>query len=84
MKLWKISQTVNTTWDTYQAAVVAAPTEEAAKTIHPGSQVPHLPPISFFLSLETWCNPQDVQVTYLGTAKKGTLQGVILSHFKAG
>jgi len=74
MKLWKISQTVNTTWDTYQAAIVAAPTEEAAKTIHPGSSV----------SLETWCNPQDVQVTYLGTAKKGTLQGVILSHFKAG
>jgi hypothetical protein len=75
LKLWKIYQTVNNDWDTFQAAVVAAPTEDIARTIHPGGE---------FWEERVWCAPQDVQVVYLGTAKEGTEQGIILSYFKAG
>jgi hypothetical protein len=35
MKLWLISQDVNTGYDTYDSAVVAAETEEQARLIHP-------------------------------------------------
>ena len=79
MKLWKIYQTVNNGWDTFQAAVVAAPTEDIARTIHLGGEFDQREEL-----MRVWCAPQDVQVVYLGTAKEGTEQGIILSYFKAG
>lgn len=36
MYLWKISQDVNTGWDTYDSAVVAAKTGRASKGISAG------------------------------------------------
>lgn len=33
--LWKISQSVNTNYDTWDSAVVVAATEDAARRIHP-------------------------------------------------
>lgn len=35
MKLWKISQTVNNDYETYDSAIVAAETEEEARLTHP-------------------------------------------------
>ena len=40
MKLWLISQTENEGYDTYDSAVVAAETENAARLIHPSSHYP--------------------------------------------
>ena len=36
--LWRISQTVNNNYDTYDSAVVVAATEEQARKIHPGGE----------------------------------------------
>lgn len=45
MNLYRVSQSVNSGYDTYSDAVVAAPSEEAAKKMHPqdGSEVWLLP-----------------------------------------
>lgn len=71
MKLYLISQTVNNEYDTYDSAVVAAPSAQAAKKMEPGS-------------LECWTTPNNVTVKYLGTAKPRTKAGVILGSFNAG
>ncbi len=74
MKLFLISQTYNVDYDTYDSAVVAAPTEAIAKTMHP----------SEFPTIGTWCPTSEVFVEYIGEAKRGTKQGVICASFNAG
>lgn len=85
MYLWKISQDVNTDWDTYESAVVAAQTEDEARNIHPD---PHG---DFTLCEEvhprpcgSWCARQDVKVEMIGRALKGINAGIIVASFKAG
>jgi hypothetical protein len=81
MKLWLISQNVNTAYDTYDSAVVAAETEEEAKTMHPQ----HLfKQYSWNKGWDnnTWCNIKHVKVEYLGETDKQ--KGVILASFHAG
>lgn len=75
MKLYLISQEENNEYDTYDAAVVAAENEEAAKLIHPSPE---------FKDRSTWVSPKFVQVKYIGEAAEGTKAGVILSSFNAG
>jgi len=87
MKLWKISQSAVTGYDTYSDAVVAAPNEKVAKTIHPQTY-PGLiiipVPDDEYIS-QTWTNdPAKVTAEFLGNAKKGTLVGVICHSFHAG
>ena len=72
MKLWLISQDFNYGYDTYDSAVVAAPTEEAARQISPSD------------SSGTWCSPEHVGVQLIGEALPGTSEGVILGSFNAG
>lgn len=77
MKLYYISQDVNGGYDTYDAAVVAAETEEEAKKIHPGS------PARW--DRGNWArSPDEVTAEYLGEAKPGTTPGVILASYHAG
>jgi hypothetical protein len=76
MKIWKITQNVNNSYDTFDSAIVVAKTEEDAKTIHPAD--------SEFSSTRTWCHVDEVKVEYIGTATKGTKRGVILASFNAG
>ena len=71
MRLWFISQSVNVGYDTYDAAVVAAETEDAARNIEVGIG-------------GTWCKPQHVNVQPIGEALPGTSAGVILASFNAG
>lgn len=78
MKLFKISQEQNTDWDTYDSAVVAAPTKNVARKMHPDGR-------GTDFSGRTWaCSPEYVAVECLGTAKRGTKQGVICASFNAG
>jgi len=80
MNLWKISQTVNTSWDTFDSAVVAAETEDEAVRMHPGDG-----DISEDKGFETWTTkPVDVTCVYLGIAKDNTPKGVICASYNAG
>ena len=72
MKLYKLTQDKNDGWDTYDAAIVAAESEEIARTIEIGD-----PDYS-------WAKPEHIVVEYLGEAKEGTVRGEILSSFNAG
>jgi hypothetical protein len=80
MKLYLISQSKNNDYDTYSDAVVAAPSPTAAQKIHPQGYQPN--PNDF--NSNTWADPKDVSVQYLGEAKKGTKKGVICASFHAG
>ena len=85
MKLWLISQTVNGGYDTYDSAVVAAESEDAARLTYPNGGAdtdwyddPEL------LWQERWADPSDVTVEYLGEARKGHPAGVVCASFNAG
>jgi len=84
MKLWRISQDVNNGYDTYDSAVVAAETEDAARRIHPWEEQGE-----WWKVTGRWCelwapNLKDVKVEYLGTAKRGTARGIVCASFNAG
>ena len=81
MKLWKISQSVNTGYDTFDSAVVAADTEEQAKRMYPsdGSD------ITVSDCAWSWTSdPNNVECEYIGEAKVGLREGVICSSYNAG
>ena len=85
MKIYLISQDFNTNYDTYDAAIVAAETEEEAARIHPSARYPK--PVEEWSDgySEDWApSPEHVTVIYLGKAKPGTEKGVILASFNAG
>ncbi len=84
MKLWKISQSVNNGYDTYDSAVVAAETEEIAKRIHPARDFYALNAIDISNYEYDWAKPQDVKVEYLGEARNDLKEGVIVFSFNAG
>ena len=76
MKLFLISQNQITGWDTYDAAVVAAPDEETAKQIHPDGSG---------WDDSSWCSaPEHVSVRYLGEATGDVEQGVVCASFNQG
>lgn len=87
MKLWLLSQEVNSRWDTFDSCVVAADTEAAARLIHPYGEKeqwdgkvwrssPHW-------TDDTWATPDVVKVTEIGIAADG-ITGVVCASFNAG
>ena len=87
MNLYLLEQNVNSEYDTYDSAIVAATTETEAKEIHPSiynKDVIYSSDLSIWDWEGDWCKPKDVMVTYIGTAKPGTNRGVILASFNAG
>lgn len=77
MNLYRISQSDNSDYDTYDSAVVAAPSEEEARKIHPSGYNPW--------SMGSWTeSPEKVSVELIGTAVEGIAQGVICASFNAG
>lgn len=79
MNLYLVSQSVNTGYDTYDAMIVAAPDEEAARLTHPrGSDG-----WKYDGQCGVWARyPSDVQVELIGQTDRGA--GVILASFNAG
>lgn len=86
MKLYRISQSENNDYDTYDSAVVAAESAEDAIRIHPSSY-----------EKERWWEDEerlrwngwaprlvDVVAEYVGEAKEGMARGVIVASFNAG
>ena len=79
MNLYKLSQTENDDYDTYDSCIVAEVSEELAAKVHPDSRgwVKRNFPV--------WAStPNGVYVELIGTASPGTKPGVILASFNAG
>lgn len=95
MNLYLISQSVNTGYDTYDSAVVAAPDEQAARETYPSAnyqkQNPQwsqrdkawISPGGGHYFDCCWCKPKDVTVELLGTAITDEAK-VICASFNAG
>jgi len=83
MKLWLITQTENEGYDTYDSAVVAADTEEAARHIHPSMS--YLKPVPVWGgSYSDWASsPNKVSAKHIGEALEG-VEGVVCASFNAG
>jgi hypothetical protein len=78
MNLYRISQSENFDYDTYDSAVVAAETEQEARSIHPGSG-------KWGSEFHTWASsPEVVKVELIGTADPSIELGVICASFNAG
>ena len=77
MNLYKISQTENTGYDTYDSAIVAAPDEKSARETNPNGRI--------FAAADlgnAWVSsPDQVEVELIGTAAPGIQAGVILASF---
>jgi hypothetical protein len=87
MNLYKITQSVNTDWDTYDSAIVAAPNEEKARVMHPNGRKSHRldrKRVSMY-SRGTWAiYSSDVTVEFIGVASEKTQREVICASFNAG
>jgi len=86
MNLYKIAQTVNNGYDTYDSAVVAAPDEETARNTHPGGPAYTMNPAHREAEedLESWAEARHVKVTLIGMAESHVPVGVVVSSFNAG
>lgn len=91
MNLYLISQKDNSGYDTYDSAVVAAESDEAAKIISPcGSRTwDQTRGVWLFGGAyedehSSWTHPDNVSVKLIGTAVEGTDAGVVVASFNAG
>ena len=94
MNIYKISQTVNNDYDTYDSAVVVASSPEEAQWIHPSEYYRYINGVLHFVYTDEvaphryersscWCHPSDVQVEYIGTTELPA-STVICASFNAG
>ena len=96
-KLWLVSRTDSIGYDEYGSAVVAADTEEEARTIHPNG-VAKAKLVDgywrFFWDIpgstlhgepytSAWGSVTNLTVEYLGTTDRD-IKGVVLASFNAG
>lgn len=91
MKIYKISQTENNDYDTYDSAVVCAENEEEARLMHPDGAYNYREEKSEEERWKkadrpygTWAKKEYVKVELLGEAKEGLKIGVIIDSFNAG
>lgn len=83
MNLYLISQDENNNYDTYDSAIVCAPNEAVARTIHPGYNSTDIK--YFHQEYSCWCSsPALVTVELVGIAHPNIPQGVVLASFNAG
>lgn len=91
MKLYKLSQSRNTDWYTYDSAIVSANSIEEARTIVPSPF--YFYDNGFYFKYKnqepakeatdpSWCHPRYVKVEEVGTTKLP--KGVVLGSYKAG
>ena len=81
MNLYLITQSVNNDYDTYDSAVVAAESEEKAKTIHPAGYKDWDGKAADYGS---WCGIEHVEVELIGVATGSIESGVMCASFNAG
>ena len=99
MKLYRIWQTVNNDYDTFDSAVVAAYAEEDARSIHPISSwlgMGNLPTVTQtakeakeekekhgYNNDDTWTTREHVKVKLIGICSPRTKRGVICASYNA-
>ena len=93
MKLWRIAQSENNNYDTYDSAVVAAETEEDARNTYPGDYDVKWHGTKWLWHLEdgrildhsagSWTIPAHVSVEFLSDGYAGKA-GVVCASFNAG
>jgi len=96
VKLWKVWQTQNNGYDTFNAMIVAAETEDGARLIHPMTEdetpeshadlhIDPLNPWERWARYDGWAlSPDAVSVQLIGEAVDGVAPGVVLTSFNAG
>ena len=77
MNLYLLTQNENNDYDTYDAIVVAAESEDQARLITPYDR-------GYYQSFGGWASPDKVAVELIGESVPGTEAGVILASFNAG
>ena len=78
MNLYKLSQTENDDYDTYDSCIVAEVSETMAAMINPDDR-------GWGAKYGAWASsPDKVTVELIGIASPGTKPGVILASFNAG
>ena len=83
MNIYRISQTENDGWDTYDSAVVCAPNQDAARETHPAYGYHDAE--AWKVSSGSWASsPDKVSVEYIGEAQAARKQSVICASFNAG
>ncbi len=97
--LWKLSQDVNSGYDTYSNVIVVSSNPVAAKRIHPavdsqtGEMIFHYVEgdgwrwcvDNEYASGDSWAEPKDIQVTCVGEAADWLGEGsVVCASFHAG
>lgn len=80
MNIYKISQTENDDYDTYDSAIAYAETEEESRSIHPDGSTNW-----DWYKQRLWVNsPDKVTVKKIGETNLEVKSGVILASFNAG
>lgn len=82
LSLYLISQQVNPGYDTYDSAVVAAASEEDARTIHPDGSKDWDGKDRWPFS--SWADAECVTVVRVGDAAPNVVRGVVCASFNAG
>jgi hypothetical protein len=94
LNIYKVSQTVNDNYDTYDSFIVVANTVDEARFTHPEDgrywtdkgwyyKNEYTGHEVYGVSLN-WCDPKDVVVDLIGTTELYKEKKVILSSFNAG
>ncbi len=78
MNLYKVSQSINNKYDTYDAIIVVAPSAKAAKQTPPDE---YCTPNGGW---GVWAPIEHLEVEYLGVAAKSLPEGLVLASFNAG
>lgn len=99
MKVYLLTQSLVSDWDTYDSVVVIAQNEEEARTIHPSEFVTHIKDGKW---MGTYSRPEGgeyenesydwvkfadidkITVKEIGTANEDQTRGVLLASFNAG
>ncbi len=89
MNLYKLSVKTEIEYDTYDSCVVCAESEKEARFIHPFAE--ELEGDEKWWDGEyaedyiwQWSKPEDLTVEFLGVAKMGMAEGLILASYNAG
>jgi len=80
MKLYKVSQTLNNGYDTYDSMVVCAESEADARTIHPDGEDAE----NDYNSWVRFDKIDKLEVTEIGEAGPSVPRGVVVASFNAG
>ena len=88
MNIYRISQSVNQDYDTWDSAVVIAENEEQAKYMHPQKWAWDIYDDKTWDGQDEeysgWCPVEDVRVQLIGTALPGAKQEMVVASFNAG